>query len=1549
MTMHGRSVLVLAASMLVAIATLSVPLAALAVSFQGPAFPAGVTAPTGEKPESKLWFNDGSWWASMITTASGTYHIFRLDGQTWTDTGVQIDERTGSKADVLWDEGTGKLYVASHVFSTTSPPPAGQGRLYRFSYSAGTYTLDAGFPVLINSLSTETLVIDRDSTGKLWATWMQSGQVMVNRTTTDDLTWGTPFAIPGTQAANPDDISTIIAFTDSGGSKIGVAWTDQVDDAVYFAVHQDGDADTTWQTPEVAASGALIADDHINMKTDSSGRVYVVAKTGRDPDVSGATADLIDLFVRSAAGTWTTHVVRLAGVIGDPAGDHTRPVLLVDETNNLLRVYSNATGGGPVYEKTSSRTSIDFSPAAAGTIVINVAAINNVTSTKQNVDATTDILVIASAVAAGGTYWNYFQDLAGGPLPTVTIEATDNTATENPSTPGVFTVSRTGSTGAALTVSYTVSGSASNGTDYTLLSGSVVIPSGSGSATITVSPLDDPSAEGNETVIVTLSAAATYTVGSPSTATVTIQDDEPTVTIAATDNTATENPSTTGVFTVTRTGSTSAALTVFYTLNGSTATADSDYTALSGAVTIPASSATATITVTPLDDELAEGNETVVVTLTADSAYTVGASNSATVTIQDDEPTVTIVATDATASEPGTDTGLFTVTRVGNTSSALTVNYTVGGTATAGGGADYETLSDSVVIPAGQPSATITVTPIDNALVEPNETVVVTLNAAATYTVGAPSNATVTISDDEPTITLAVTDGSASEAGSDPGVFTVTRNMNFAAALTVHYTVGGTATAGGGDPDYVTLTGSVVIPAGVASATITVTPIDNALVEPSETVEVTLGAPPTPTYTVGAPNSGAVTISDDEPTITLAVTDGSASEPGTDTGVFTVTRSMNFAAALTVHYTVGGTATAGGGDPDYVTLTGSVVIPAGSATATITVTPIDNLLAEPDETVVVTLADAPTPTYTVGAPSNATVTILDDEPIVSIVATDDIAREPGADTGLFTVSRTGVLDADLTVNYTVGGTAQNGIDYAAIGTSVVIPAGSATATITLTAIGDADEEPNETVVVTLEAAPTYAVGDPNTATVTIINPATVTIVATDATAGEAGTNIGRFTISRTGVLDADLTVTYTVDGTATPGSDYVALSASPGSVIIPAGSATATITVTPIDDLLVEGSETVVLTINADPFYNVGVPNTATVAIGSNEVVATVTVTATDGQAREPGTNTGRFTVTRTGSTAAPLTVFYDVAGTATPGSDYVTLPGSVIIPAGAATATITVTALDDTHHEPNEAVVLTLSPLGVYNVGSPSSASVGIVSDDPRPTVTVTASDASASETGPDPGTFTVSRSGPTTVPLTVLYGVGGTASGSDYEALPGNVVIPAGSSSATITVTPIDDSLTEGNETVVATLAANAAYTVGAPGSATVTIGDNTNNAPDLVVSTVSNPPASRRRGGSFAVTDMVLNQGNGSAPSTSRVRYYLSADTVRDAGDRLLSGNHAVPALAVGAQVTRRATPVVPSNMALGIYFLLACADDTLLVIEGDEGNNCLASTTQITINP
>jgi|GEM_PF-2268051 len=116
-------------------------------------------------------------------------------------------------------------------------------------------------------------------------------------------------------------------------------------------------------------------------------------------------------------------------------------------------------------------------------------------------------------------------------------------------------------------------------------------------------------------------------------------------------------------------------------------------------------------------------------------------------------PTVTILATDPTASEPGTDTGTFTLTRTGPPDAALTVNYTISGTAT--NGVDYELIPSSVTIPAGATTATIVIRPIDDTLVEGPETVTLTLTSGADYQVGSPNAATVTIADDDvPTPTL---------------------------------------------------------------------------------------------------------------------------------------------------------------------------------------------------------------------------------------------------------------------------------------------------------------------------------------------------------------------------------------------------------------------------------------------------------------------------------------------------------------------------------------------------------------------------------------------------------------------------------------------------------------------------------------------------------------------------------------------------------------------------------------------------------------------------
>src|SRR5262249_2243048 len=177
-------------------------------------------------------------------------------------------------------------------------------------------------------------------------------------------------------------------------------------------------------------------------------------------------------------------------------------------------------------------------------------------------------------------------------VPVVTITASDASAAETvaPATanPGRFTVTRTGDTTSDLVVNYTVTGTATNGTDYAALTGTVTIMAGSSSAFIDVTVINDVRTEGDETVIVMLSPAATYSVADPTSATVTIADNEPEVSITANDPNAAEtvspaspNP---GQFTVTRTGDTTADLVVNYTVSG-TATNGVDYATLSRTVT----------------------------------------------------------------------------------------------------------------------------------------------------------------------------------------------------------------------------------------------------------------------------------------------------------------------------------------------------------------------------------------------------------------------------------------------------------------------------------------------------------------------------------------------------------------------------------------------------------------------------------------------------------------------------------------------------------------------------------------------------------------------------------------------------------------------------------------------------------------------------------------------------------------------------------------------------------------------------------------------------
>jgi len=121
-----------------------------------------------------------------------------------------------------------------------------------------------------------------------------------------------------------------------------------------------------------------------------------------------------------------------------------------------------------------------------------------------------------------------------------------------------------------------------------------------------------------------------------------------------------------------------------------------------------------------------------------------------------------------------------------------------------------------------------------------------------------------------------------------------------------------------------------------------------------------------------------------------------------------------------------------------------------------------------------------------------------------------------------------------------------------------------------------------------------------------------------------------------------------------------------------------------------------------------------------------------------------------------------------------------------------------------------------------------------------------------------------------------------------------------------------------------------------------------PDLVVTALKNPPGSRARGKSFKVTSTTANVGTGPGVA-STTRFYLSKNTTFGAGDKLLKkGVLSIPALAAGAQSAGPRTVKVPKSVAKGTYFLLACADDTKVVGEVSEANNCLASQRKIRIS-
>jgi len=348
-----------------------------------------------------------------------------------------------------------------------------------------------------------------------------------------------------------------------------------------------------------------------------------------------------------------------------------------------------------------------------------------------------------------------------------------------------FTVTITAGTvvGPARRFDYaTVDGSATTGDgDYVSTTGDVRFGNGKTVGdfeTFDVPITGDTKVEADETFTVTLTPqhGTDSVTGSPATGTIN-NDDSATVSIAANDAAAAE-PADDGQFTVTMTNPSDTDTVISYNVTGD-ATAGSDYTSLSGSVTVLANATTATIDVAVIDENLVEDNETVTVTLDSiASGYaqiTIGVPNSDTVTISDDD-TATFTINDVSVNESaGTmDVTVSTVSLDKALDIPVVVDVSYADVTATGGGTDYDSAADTANFAAGSTVAqTVTVAITDDNLVEATETFTASLSTATalgTRSTDFSDTGTGTINDDNDTATFTINDVSVNESAGTYGI-----------------------------------------------------------------------------------------------------------------------------------------------------------------------------------------------------------------------------------------------------------------------------------------------------------------------------------------------------------------------------------------------------------------------------------------------------------------------------------------------------------------------------------------------------------------------------------------------------------------------------------------------------------------------------------------------------------------------------------------------------------------------------------------------------------
>ena len=767
------------------------------------------------------------------------------------------------------------------------------------------------------------------------------------------------------------------------------------------------------------------------------------------------------------------------------------------------------------------------------------------------------------------------------------------------------------------------------------------------------------------------------------------------------------------------------------------------------------------------------------------------AGDKVTVCLTDAAPSVTLVLTPDSISESGASNSSTVTATV---EQAVDTGFTVTVSAEAVSPAhdrDFTISANKVLTFAAnaiQSTGTVTITANDNNVYEPGKTVKVSgeLPEGARPTPPFPVILDIEEDDRSPELSLSVDPEEISEDGGGSTVM-ISTGTAFPDAQTITLAVDSNSTATETD-DYTVSSKSLTLPAKQTEVTTTITAEDDSVYEGDETVTVTA------THGTGEVGEETITIKDSETAPALSIANAEADEGKAVTFEVELTGAVGTVVEVSYETSNGN----GAGDAsasDYTAARGTLTFRLGEAlTQTITVTTTEDTLDEPDEDFTVTLTGVTVPDGVTVQATPATGTIKDDDTLSFEVSVDpDEIGE--ADTGSSTVTvSTGdvtfATNQEITLGFAPESTA-TADDYTVSATTLTLVAGATEVTATVTAVDDTLDEDEETIRVTAEHDGA-AVGTQQEIRLTDDDTLSFTVEVDPDVIGEADTGSSTVTVSTRDVTfatDQEITLEFAPESTATA-DDYTV---SATTLTLVAGATEVTATVTAVDDTLDEDEETIRVTAEHD---GAAVGTQQQIRLTDDDTLA-FTVSVDPDVIGEADTGSSTVTVSTgdvTFATNQEITLGFAPESTAV-ADDYTVSATMLTLVAGATEVTATVTAVDDTLDEDEETIRVTAEHDGAA-VGTQQEIRL---TDDDTLAFTVSVDPDVIGEADTGSSTVTVSTRDVTfATDQEIELSFDGTAVASDYTVSATTLTLVAGATEVTATVTAVDDTLDEDEETI-------------------------------------------------------------------------------------------------------------------------------------------------------